>query len=71
MLPAHAPINISNTRINLETSGHASKSTVENPVVVMIEATWKEAWRREEAILETELQILMVMIPIDANIIKK
>ena len=41
--PAHAPMNISSTsraRLNV---GHRSKSTVEKPVVVMMDATWNRA----------------------------
>ena len=43
VLPAQAPTNISITRINLENSDHILKSTVEYPVVVMMDATWKAA----------------------------
>ena len=43
VLPAQAPTNMSATRMNLENSGHRLKSTVENPVVVMMDATWKAA----------------------------
>ena len=46
VLPAQAPTNISMTRISLERVGHRSKSQLEKPVVVMIEPTWKAAWRR-------------------------
>lgn len=38
---AHAPTNISSTRMTREKSGHRLKSAVEKPVVVMMEATWK------------------------------
>ena len=46
VLPAHAPTNIRKTRMLLESSGHWSKSTVEKPVVVMMEDTWKALCRR-------------------------
>ena len=39
VLPAQAPINIRLIMIVLENSGHRLKSTVEYPVVVMIDAT--------------------------------
>ena len=41
VLPAHAPMNISNTRIVREYCGHWSKSMVPKPVVVMIDETEK------------------------------
>ena len=44
--PAQPPINISATRIALEKVGQVLKSTVAYPVVVMMEDTWKNAWRR-------------------------
>jgi len=37
--PAHPPINIKVIRTALENEGHMSKSTVEKPVVLMIETT--------------------------------
>ena len=43
VLPAHAPINMIMTRIDFDNVGHWLKSVVENPVVVMIDATWKNA----------------------------
>ena len=43
--PAQAPINMSSTRIVLENSGHRLKSVLPKPVVEMMEATWKAAWR--------------------------
>ena len=46
MLPAHAPMNISNTRMLCEKPGQRLKSVVAKPVVVMMEATWKNDWRR-------------------------
>ena len=39
VLPAQAPMNISSTRMVRLVCGHRSKSMVENPVVVMIDAT--------------------------------
>ena len=45
VLPAQAPVIIKMVRIPLEKVGHKSKSTVEYPVVEMILATWKAAWR--------------------------
>ena len=49
--PAQAPQNIKNIRIVFENVGHLSKSTVENPVVVIIEETVKNT---SLIILETE-----------------
>lgn len=43
VLPAHAPINISSTRIVREISGQVLKSVVAYPVVVIMEPTWKAA----------------------------
>ena len=43
VLPAQAPMNIRSTRMARGTAGHTLKSTVENPVVVMMEPTWKAA----------------------------
>ena len=42
VLPAHAPMNISNTSSVREYSGHWSKSIVPKPVVVMIDETEKK-----------------------------
>ena len=44
--PAQPPMNISATRMALEKVGQVLKSTVANPVVVMMEDTWKKACRR-------------------------
>ena len=44
--PAQPPTNISATRMALENVGQVLKSTVAKPVVVIIEETWKNAWRR-------------------------
>ena len=41
--PAQAPINISTKSNVLENCGHKLKSVLENPVVDIILATWKEA----------------------------
>ena len=41
VLPAHEPVNITRTTIVCENSGHLSKSTVENPVVEIIDDTVK------------------------------
>ena len=43
VLPAHAPQNIRNTRTVLQVCDHLLKSMLENPVVVIIEATWNDA----------------------------
>ena len=43
VLPAQAPININITNITFDNSGQQLKSTVENPVVVTMEDTWKNA----------------------------
>ena len=44
VLPAQAPSTIRHSRIALEKVGHASKFTVEKPVVVMMLDTWNAAW---------------------------
>ena len=44
--PAQAPTTISESRTVLESSGHRFQSAVQNPVVVMMAATWKEAYRK-------------------------
>ena len=41
--PAQAPTNISVTKMALEKVGQVLKSVVANPVVVMMEDTWKKA----------------------------
>ena len=41
--PAHAPKNISMKSTHFTKAGHASKSVVVKPVVVIIETTWKDA----------------------------
>jgi len=46
VLPAQAPIIISNSRIVFDNCGHMLKSVVANPVVVMIVPTWKKECRR-------------------------
>ena len=43
--PAHAPMTISVSKMVFEKLGHVSKSVVAKPVVVIILATWKQAWR--------------------------
>ena len=45
--PAQAPINISVIIMHCESAGHWLKSAVTNPVVVMMEATWKTACLKE------------------------
>ena len=42
--PAQAPTTIRERRMALENSGHRFQSAVQNPVVVMMAATWKEAY---------------------------
>ena len=44
--PAQAPMNINITKMALDKGGHKLKSVVAKPVVVMMEETWKKAWRR-------------------------
>ena len=43
VLPAQAPINISNTKMVLLKPGHISKSVVAKPVEEIRDATWNEA----------------------------
>ena len=45
--PAHAPTIIRNNRTNFAIIGQVSKLAVENPVVVIIEATWNNERRNE------------------------
>ena len=45
--PAQAPMNIRITRMAWENTGQVLKSAVAKPVVVMMEVTWKKAYRRE------------------------
>ena len=51
VLPAQAPTNMRMTRIVLDISGHVLKSVVANPVVVMMDATWKDTCCSDSAIL--------------------
>ena len=44
MEPAQAPMNIRITSSVLENHGHRSKSDMAKPVVLMMDATVKEAW---------------------------
>ena len=59
--PAQAPTNISTTRMDLEKVGQRSKSTVPKPVVVIMEETWKKAWRRPVHTLPYMWQISAVI----------
>ena len=59
VLPAQAPTNIRNTSIILEVSGHTSKSAVLNPVVVIIEPTWKAALVSASKALSYNFSILI------------
>ena len=43
VLPAQAPISMRSTSTVFGADGQRSKSVVPNPVVVMMEATWKKA----------------------------
>ena len=61
VLPAQAPMNINTTSRPLENSGHLSKSTVEKPVVVMMDATWNAAWWKAAKMLVKLPRILRVM----------
>jgi hypothetical protein len=47
--PAQPPMNISATSSPREKFGHWSKSAEANPVVVMMEVTWKAAARKPSA----------------------
>ena len=71
VLPAQAPINISITNIDLDNEGHILKSTVENPVVVIIEPTWKNACWKAVQIDENESLILNPITTVDIKIIPK
>ena len=71
VLPAHAPINIRSTRINLEVSGHRLKSVVEKPVVVIIDATWKDECLSVSSIPLNKLKVLKNIIAMAAAIMMK
>ena len=45
--PAHPPMNMRVRSRYWEKGGHFSKSAVVNPLVVMIETTWKIASRKD------------------------
>ena len=47
MLPAQPPTNINPSSTILLSGDHTVKSAVIKPVVLMMEATWKAACRRE------------------------
>ena len=59
VLPAQAPINISKTSTVLLAWDHRLKSTVEKPVVVIMEATWKETWVSVSKTLPYRLNVSM------------
>ncbi len=61
VLPAQAPMNIISTMIVLESSGHMSKSAVENPVVETIEATVNEAFLKASPTLGKRCLMFKVM----------
>ena len=62
VLPAQAPINISITSSVLEICGQTLKSVVPYPVVVIMEPTWKNAWRRASRGFGNIWRILKAMI---------
>ena len=68
--PAQAPMNINVTKMALEKVGHWLKSTVAKPVVVMMEETWKNAWRRLSPKDSYRWAMLMVMAPTAAATIR-
>ena len=57
--------------IDLDNEGHILKSTVENPVVVIIEHTWKNACCKAIQIEENESLILNPITTVDIKIIPK
>ena len=69
VLPAQAPININNTRIVFEACGQRSKSWVAKPVVVIMEATWNEAWCSASPRLLYRPAVFTVIIPMETAII--
>ena len=71
VLPAQAPINISSTRMVFEVSGHISKSVVEKPVVVIIDATWKKACVRLSPTLLKMSSICIKITPTETTIISR
>ena len=71
MLPAQAPQNMSRIRMFFDSSGQVLKSTVENPVVVIIEATWNEAAVKASKALAQVWSMFIKIIAIDAKTIIK
>ena len=67
VLPAQAPINISITMIILHVVFHVSKSTVANPVVVIIEATVKDVCLMASPTESNICLTLMNMMTIEDN----
>lgn len=57
--------------MDLESEGHKLKSTVENPVVVIIEPTWKKACCRAIQIDENESLALNPITTVEIKIIAK
>ena len=71
VLPAHAPTNMSMTRIVLLVPDHRLKSAVEKPVVVMMEATWNEESRSAFANGTADLNSSMVITATDTATMMK
>ena len=71
VLPAHAPTNIKSTSTVFEVCDQRSKSAVENPVVVIMEATWKAEWRSASAICIASCKRLIKIMAVEAKIIRK
>jgi DTW domain-containing protein YfiP len=63
--PAQAPINIRVTRTALDRVFQVLKSTVEYPVVVIIDDTWKKAWRAAGSMAPTLPTICVKMTMLD------
>ena len=71
VLPAQAPINIRSTKIVFAVPDHLSKSAVAKPVVVIMEATWKEASVKALKAFCEVSKIFTKIIPTAPIIIKK
>ncbi len=61
-------MNISRMRTISAIAGQSAKSTLANPVVVMIETTWKDAWRNAASpAAKPDAQISTVTIAVAAT----
>ena len=69
--PAQAPMNISVMIMHCESTGQRLKSAVTNPVVVMMEATWKTACLKEPPKDLITGMMFNAMIPVETATIPR